>query len=180
MQHLLIAAFTQDTAKILQFLQDEFRKLQTGRANPALIEHINVEAYGQNQELRTLAGISVPDARTMMIQPWDRAVLQNIEKAMQVANLGVGITNDGTVIRVTLPPMTQERRTQLTKIVHERAEDGRIQIRKARQTAQDMIKAEKDEDIRETLLKELQKSVDDANAKIADSAKKKEEEVMKI
>ena len=180
MQHPLLVHFTQETAKILQFLQDEFRKLQTGRANPALIEHITIEAYGQNQELRTVAGISVPDARTMSIQPWDRAILQNIEKAMQQANLGVGITNDGTVVRVTLPPMTQERRTQLTKIVHERAEDARIQVRKVRQTTQDQIKAEKDEDVRDTLLKELQKAVDDANTKIGDSAKKKEEEVMKI
>ncbi len=180
MQDPRLAAFHTAIDKVFQHLQGEFAKLQTGRANGALVEHIDVDAYGQKQQLRAVAGINVPDARTIVIQPWDRSILQNVEKALQQANLGTSPVNDGVVLRLTLPPMTQERRAQLTKIVNQLAEDARISVRKARQDAHDKIKPEKDEDVRETLMEELQKAVEAANAKIADMGKKKEEEIMKI
>jgi ribosome recycling factor len=175
-----IQQFKNDMDTMLQHLLGEFAKLQTGRANAALVEHIEVEAYGQKQQIRAVAGVSVSDTRTIVIQPWDRAILQAIEKAIQVANLGSNPMNDGAVIRISLPSMTTERRTQLTKIVHQLAEDSRIAVRKHRQAAQDIIKADKDEDIRDTLMEELQKAVDEANAKIAEAAQKKEDEVMKV
>lgn len=180
MTDAVISRFQQEAEKILTYLHGEFSKLQTGRASAALIEHVEVEAYGQRQPLRTVAGITVADARSIVIQAWDRSILQNIEKALQQGNLGTSPVNDGTVIRLNLPPMTEERRKQLTKVVSQLAEEARISIRKARQDIHDTIKREKEEDVRETLIERLQKSVDEANAKIAESAKKKEEEIMTV
>lgn len=175
-----IASFQSEIEKVLQHLKGEFSKLQTGRANAALVEHVEVEAYGTRQQLRAIAGVTVPDARTIVIQPWDRSVLGAVEKALSQVDLGGSPTNDGVVIRISLPPMTEERRTHLKKVVAALAEEARIALRKSRQETHDGIKQEKDEDVKETLQKALQKAVDDANAKIADLAKKKEEEVMKV
>ncbi|MEK7591179.1 MAG: ribosome recycling factor [Patescibacteria group bacterium] len=175
-----IAQFHAHGDKILQFLSGEYSKLQTGRANAALIEHIEVEAYGQRQPLKTIAGISVTDARSMTVQPWDRSILANVDKAIQQSNLGVNPVNDGVMIRINLPPMTQERREQLAKVVHQLAEEARISLRKYRQEAHDAIKPEKDEDVRETLNKDLQKAVDALNLHIGETAEKKEQEIMTI
>lgn len=180
MQDARVARFQQEADRVIRFLHAEFSKLQTGRANAALVEHVTVDAYDQKVELRTIAGISVPDARSIVIQPWDRGILGNVEKALQQADLGAVPVNDGTVLRLNLPPMTEERRKQLVKVVHQLAEDARISIRKHRQDAHDQIKQEKDEDVRETLNVLLQKAIDDENAKIADSAKRKEGEIMKV
>ncbi len=175
-----ISAFHADAEKALAHLKANYSKLQTGRAHAGLVDHIIVDAYGQKQELRAVAGVMVPEAKMIVIQPWDRSILGAVEKAIQQSNLGASPVNDGVVLRITLPSMTQERRTQLTKIVHQEAEEARIAIRKLRQIAHDIIKAEKDEDVRETLLEELQKAVDAANAAIGDLAKKKEEDMMTI
>lgn len=174
-----IATFLAEAEKVLANLKNEFSRLQTGRANAALVEHLMIEAYGAKQELRSLCGISV-DQRSIVIAPWDRSILGAVEKALQQADLGGSPVNDGVVIRVTLPSMTEERRKHLQKVVHQLAEDARVNLRKYRQVAHDAIKPEKDEDVKETMNQELQKSVDDYNGKIADLAKKKEEEVMKI
>lgn len=164
----------------LKHLQNEFSKLQTGRANAALVEHVEVEAYGQRQPLKNVAGISVSDAKTIVIQPWDKSIFGNIERGIQQSNIGVNPVNDGNVIRISLPPMTEERRMQLKKVVSTLAEEARISVRKHRQEAQDGIKTEKDEDVKETLLEELQKATDSANEAIASLAKNKEEELMKV
>jgi ribosome recycling factor len=180
MSDVRITHYLSEAEKALQFLLQEFAKLQTGRANAAIVEHIAVEAYGQRQELRTVAGITVQDARTIVIQPWDRSILQTIEKAIQQSNLGIAPVNDGSVLRMNLPPLTQERRQQLQKVVHQLAEDARISVRKHRQEAHDKIKESKEEDVRRTLEAELQKHVDAYNGKIDAARKKKEEELMKI
>ena len=173
--------FSQETENILQYLVSEFAKLQTGRASAALVEHVDVVAYGQHQQLKTIAGITVQDARTIVIQPWDKDTLRDIEVALQDADLGVTPQNDGIVIRLNLPPMTEERRQQIVKVVHQMAEEARISVRQQRQTAHDRIKdEEKDEDVRFTDLDILQKKVDDANAKIEDLKKQKEQEVMTV
>jgi len=175
-----LASFLAEADKVMLHLKNEFSKLQTGRANPALVEHLDVEAYGQRQQLRAVAGVTVGDSRTIVIQPWDRSILKDVEKAIQMSNIGASLVNDGVVIRLSLPSMSEERRGQMKKIVNQLAEDARIALRKHRQEAHDRIKQEKDEDVKETLQQQLQKAVDDGNAKIADAAKKKEEELMKI
>ncbi len=175
-----LAAFQAEADKVLAHLKGEFAKLQTGRANPAMIEHIDVDAYGQRQQLRAVAGVSVQDSRTIIVQPWDRSILQSVEKAVQLADLGVSVVNDGIVLRISLPVMNQEGRERMTKTVQKLGEEGRVALRKHRQDWHVKIKEEKDEDVRETLQQQLQKAVDDANAKIADTVQKKEDELMKI
>ena len=175
-----IAAFHQDAEKTLQYLQAEFGKLQTGRANASIVEHIDVEAYGQRMPLKAVASISVQDAKTIVIQPWDKGVMQDIEKALQASNIGLNPNNDGVVIRLNLPPMTEERRGEMTKIVQKLAEEARISVRQIRQKTQDALKGEGDEDVRKTLLDHLQKEVDAINTRIDESRKKKEEDLMKI
>ena len=174
-----IATFRAEADKVLAHLKIEYSKLQTGRANAAIVEHLMIDAYGQKQDLRSLAGTSV-DQRSIVISPWDRSILAAIEKAIQMANIGASPVNDGVVLRITLPQMTEERRKSLQKIVHQLAEESRVSIRKHRQTAHDAIKPEKDEDVKETLNEELQKGVDEYNAKVGDMAKKKEQEIMTI
>ncbi len=180
MDDIRISQFKTATDGVMTHLLSEFSKLQTGRANAALVEHIDVEAYGQRQPLKNLAGISVQDARSIVIQPWDKSVMQAIEKGIQQSSLGVNPVNDGIAIRINLPPMTEERRVQLKKVVSTIAEESRISVRKHRQDAQDSIKTEKDEDVRETLLELLQKATDAANEAIADAVKRKDEELMKV
>ncbi|HVW66125.1 MAG TPA: ribosome recycling factor [Candidatus Peribacteraceae bacterium] len=175
-----ITSFHSDAEKAIHFLQGEYGKLQTGRANASLIEHIDVDAYGQKMNMKSVAGISIQDARTIVIQPWDRGVLASIEKAIQISNIGVNPVNDGTVIRLNLPAMTEERRMELKKLVHKLAEDARISIRQVRQKAQDSIKQEPNETLKNSLTAELQKEVDKANERIDEIRTHKEEEVMKI
>lgn len=174
-----IASFLQEIDKALAHLKTEYSKLQTGRPNTALIDHVMVEAYGAKQELRTVAGVSI-DGRSVVIQAWDRSLLASIEKALVVANVGANPVNDGVVIRINFPSLTEERRKQMSKLVHQMAEDTKISVRKHRQVTLDAIKLEKDEDVKRTLETDLQKAVDESNGKITDLAKKKEEEVMKV
>ncbi len=175
-----IATFETDAEKVIAFLQVEFAGLQTGRASAALVEHIDVDAYDQRMNMKAVAGISVQDAKTIVIQPWDRSVLGAIEKAIQQSSIGINPMNDGVVIRLTLPAMTEERRKQLTVIVHKMAEEARISVRQARQKAQDLIKQDPNETLRGSLSDQLQKFVDKANERIDELRKAKEEEVMKV
>lgn len=175
-----ISTFKAEAKKVVDYLHGEFAKLQTGRAQASIVTHIDVEAYGGRQPLQTLAGITVQDARTIVVQPWDKGIMQNVEHALQKADLGTSPVNDGMVLRINLPPMTEDRRKQLTKHVHELAEEAKISIRHHRQEAQDKIRKEPDEDDRESQLKHLQQAVDATNSDIETAAKKKEEEVMTV
>jgi ribosome recycling factor len=175
-----ITTFVAEAKKVIDFLHTEFSKLQTGRANASLIEHVEVEAYGTKQTLQTVAGISVQDARTIVVQPWDKSVIQAIEQALHKADLGTAPVNDGHVIRINLPPMTEERRAVLVKHVNTLAEEAKISLRHSRHEAVEKIRKETDEDVRETQLETLQKAVDKANADIEETAKKKSEEVMTV
>ena len=175
-----IASLHADAEKLLSHLHAEFGKLQTGRANASLVEHIDVDAYGQRMQMKAVAGISVQDAKTIVLQPWDKGVLKDIEKAIQQSNIGINPMNDGMVIRLSLPPMTEERRGQLVKLVQKLAEEARISLRQARQKALDSIKQEKDENLKKSLENQVQKEIDTYNEKIDTDRKKKEEEVMKV
>ncbi len=178
--HQFLSVFQAGVKKTLDHLHLEFSKLQTGRANASLVEHIGVDAYGQRMEMKAVASISVQDARSIVLQPWDKSVLGAVEKAIQLANIGVNPVNDGIVIRLNFPPMTEERRSQITKIVHQLAEAAKISVRQERQKINDATKEIADEDEKERVQKDLQKMVDDANKAIEDIAKKKEQDVMTV
>lgn len=169
----------------LDYLQAEYAKLQTGRANAALVESVMVDSYGSQMPLKGIASISIPESNQIAIQPWNRDQLPNIEKAITNANLGLNPQNDGTVIRLILPPLTEDRRKELVKLVHKYAEEARISVRNTRHEALSDFKAkEKDKEISEDELagkeKELQKVVDDYNEKIEEIAKKKEQDIMTV
>ncbi len=169
----------------VSYLQDEFNKLQIGRASSNLVEGIEVEAYGSKQSLKTMAGISTPDQRTIQIQSWDRSVLGAIEKAIRDADLGLNPVNDGVVVRVNLPQPTEERRTELVKIVKQLVEEARISVRQIRQKALDEIKrSEKDKEISEDdsnrFQKQLQNKVDEFNKKMEELAGAKEKDIMTV
>ncbi|MEK7562818.1 MAG: ribosome recycling factor [Patescibacteria group bacterium] len=176
-----LTVFQQSADKVFNHLLTEFSRLQTGRASAALVEHITVDAYGQKQPLKAVAGISIGDSKTIVVQPWDRSIMGDVERGLQAADIGASVQNDGSVIRVILPAMNQERREQLVKVVAKLAEEAKISLRQQRQGVHDKIKTEeKDEDQRFTLLEELDTSTKDTNTRIDEAKKQKEEELMKV
>jgi ribosome recycling factor len=166
----------------LDHLKAEFSRLQTGRASATLVESVSVIAYGQSQPIKAVAGISVLDAKTIVVQPWDRGILGDIEKALQQAELGTNPVNDGVVLRITLPPMTEERRKQLVKLVQKLAEEARISVRQLRQEVHTNAKKDKtrSEDEHFRIEKQIQEMIEKANKDIEELAKKKENEIMTI
>lgn len=171
--------------KAVSHLKDEFARLQVGRASPMLVEHVMVDVYGSAQPLKAVAGVNIPDAKSIQIQPWDRGTLAAIEKAIIAADLGLNPVNDGVCIRINIPPLTEERRVQLTKTVKKLAEDARISVRNGRQDAHNHFKKLKaDSQITEDDVhgadKRLQDKVDKVNKEIDDLTKAKEQDVMTI
>jgi len=181
----VIASITQEFEKVLTHLKEEFSRLQVGRANAALVEHVMVEAYGSMQPLKNVASISVPDVKTIQIQPWDRSIMSAVEKAIQVADLGLNPVNRGNAILLNIPPLTEERRRDLVKVVNTLAENTRISVRNIRQAAHTKFKDMKQgkqisEDEEIGAQKQLQTKVDAANTRIAEMSKSKEEGVMTV
>lgn len=171
--------------KAVEATERELKGIRTGRASPALVETVVVPAYGADTPLRQLATISTPDARTIQIQPWDRNLLGAVEKAILAANLGLTPNNDGRVIRINIPPLTEERRKELVKLARHMAEEGRVAIRNIRRHANEEIKdAEKrheiSEDERERALDETQKLTDKYIAKVDELLAAKEKEIMEV
>ena len=159
--------------------------MRTGRANAALIEHLVVEAYGSLTPLQHLASISVPDAKTITINPWDKSVLKDIERAISVANIGVNPLNDGVILRLVLPPLTEENRKALIKILGQRLEHAKIALRGIRDGIKDEIyKAEKAKEITEDDRYDLQKDLDDMTKEytvvIEAFGETKEQEIMTV
>ncbi len=126
-------------AKAISHTESEFASVRTGRAAPALVERMGIDYYGSTVPLMTIAGISVPDARTLTITPYDRSSLGAIERAIRDSDLGVNPTNDGNLIRITLQPPTEERRRELIKVVKQKAEEGRVAIRTVRRNARHQL-----------------------------------------
>lgn len=163
----------------------ECASIRTGRASIALLDGINVEAYGGKCPIRQIAGITVPDSRTLAINPWDRSVLKDIERAILASDLGVTPTNDGQVIRLTMPPLTEERRRELAKQVRKIGEEGKVALRNLRRTAKEELdQGKKDGDVPEDeakrALNDIQKLVDDHIGKIDEVVAEKTEEIMKF
>jgi ribosome recycling factor len=171
--------------KVIEHLRDEFSRLQVGRASATLVEHLTIEAYGSKQPLKGVASISIPDSKTVQIQPWDRSLLAEIEKAIRNSDLNLAPTNDGIVIRLNLPPLTEERRKDLAKVVGKLCEEARISIRHERQEMHDeMKKMEKSNQVTEDQLhtyeKKLQDKVEKMNLEIESMAGNKEKDIMTI
>ena len=134
--------------KAVEALSRDLAAIRTGRATPALIEHIRVDYHGITTPINQLASISVPEAKMLMIQPWDRTITNNIEKAILKSDLGLNPTSDGNIIRIAIPPLTEERRKELIKAVHKRVEESRITIRIIRRDGIEQLRqAEKNKDI---------------------------------
>ncbi len=148
-------------AKAVEHAQHEFSTIRTGRASPALLERIMVSYYGADVPLQQLAGFSVPEARLLVVSPFDKGSMDAIEKAIRDANLGMNPTNDGNVLRLAFPPLTEERRKELVRVVKKMAEDGRIAVRAARRSARsDLIDLEKDGEISADDLEWAEKELD--------------------
>lgn len=164
----------------IDFLSKEFSTIRTGRASTSLVEDIKVEAYGSLMPIKSCGNISIPEARQIVIDPWDKTLLKEVEKAILAANLGFTPTNDGNVIRINLPDLTEEKRKDLVKVVGVKCENCRIEIRKIREDLKNSLKDEKDEDLKKSLLEDLDKITKEFNDKVEEMRKKKEEEVMTI
>lgn len=166
-------------------LENEFVTIRTGRATPALLDSVMVDVYGTLSPIKQVASISIPDARTLLIQPWDKNTLTAIEKGILAANIGFTPNNDGRVIRITIPTLTEERRKEYVKMAKHMTEEARIAIRHVRRKHNEELKAlEKghkiSEDEMHTDIDKIQKMTDEHIKQIDELLKKKEEEIMEV
>ncbi len=171
--------------KAVAHLQTEFAAVRTGRASSALVEKLRVEVYGSDVPLQQIAGFGVPEPRVLTIAPYDKTSLKAIEKAIQQSDLGVNPSNDGEIIRLTFPELTEERRKDFVKVVRNRAEEGRVAVRNARRHArQELEHLEKDGEISKDDLdraeKDLEKRTHEVVAEIDELLKHKEQELLTV
>ncbi|ASB89586.1 ribosome recycling factor [Bacillus sonorensis] len=171
--------------KAVAAYQRELATVRAGRANPSLLDKVTVEYYGAQTPLNQLASITVPEARMLVITPYDKTALGDIEKAIQKADLGVTPTNDGSIIRITIPPLTEERRKELAKLVKKYSEDAKVAVRNIRRDANDDLKkleknGEMTEDELRSSTEDVQKLTDEYVSKIDEITKDKEKEIMEV
>ncbi|MFA4818862.1 MAG: ribosome recycling factor [Patescibacteria group bacterium] len=176
---------TPDLDKILQHFKSELATLRSGRVMPSLVEHLKVEAYGTLTPLIELASINAPEPRLIVVQPWDKNIIRDIDKALQAANLGVAPVIDGALIRLNFPSLTEDKRKELVKQVGIKAEEAKVSVKNVREDTHKTLKADKDagslaEDNFFIAQKELQKIVDDYNGRIKKIAEDKAKEIMTI
>jgi len=172
-------------SRVVSHTREDFATVRTGRASPSLVEKLKVDYYGSDVPLQQIAGIQVPEARLMVITPYDKSSLKSIEKAIQASDLGINPGNDGTVLRLAFPQLTEERRKEFVKQVHAKAEDGRISVRNVRRAARkDLESLEKDGDITSDELeraeKDLEKITHDFVAEIDKMLQTKEQELLQV
>jgi len=185
MYKLIIDNIKPELNRIIEFLKGELNKLRVGRATPAMVEDIEIECYGQKFPVKQLANISAPQPRLITIQPWDKSVLGDIEKGISKSSSGLMPVVDGDLIRINIPSLSEERRKELIRVLHDKVEEARISIRHQREEAwkeiQDKTReGEIREDDKFKGKDELQKLIDEYNEKIEDMVKRKEEEIMTI
>ena len=185
----MIKEISKDTKTRMEKVIEDFRHklatVRTGRASTSLLDNITVEYYGTNMPLNQVATIHAPEASLLTVQPFDPSLINEIEKALRTSELGINPSNDGKLIRLPVPPLTEERRKQMVKVVHEMAEDHKTAIRNIRRDANDKLKkALKDKSISEddekNGLEDVQKLTDQYVAKIGELSKHKEDEIMKV
>jgi ribosome recycling factor len=185
MKDMIFEELNEAMEKHVWFLEKALKRIRTGRASTSLLDGIKVEYYGTPTPLNQVASLSVPESQLIVISPWDTSVIANIEKAIQKSELGLMPNNDGKVIRISIPPLTEERRKELVKVIKKMAEDCKINIRNARRDANSQLKnLQKDGDISEDNLRdyqnEVQKKTDDFIKKTDSIIAVKEEEIMEI
>lgn len=176
---------TEKMDKSISALQSEYASIRTGQANASLLDRVFVEYYGSRTPVNQVASVTVPQARLIVIQPWDKSLLKEIEKAILQSDLGLTPMNDGNLIRLAIPQLTEERRKELSKVVSKKSEEGKIAIRNIRRDAMDEAKKqEKDKEITEDQLKalekDIQKATDDAVKKIDSMTAEKEKELLTV
>lgn len=177
--------FEERMKKTIAVLKDELNTVRAGRANPALLDRIMVDYYGSPTPLKNISNISVPDPRTLMIAPFDPKSIHDIEKALNLANLGINPSNDGKVIRLVVPQVTEERRKELTKLVKKYGEDAKVAVRNERRDAnEDIKKLEKSHELTEDDVKfeldEIQKKTDKCIKEIDEIVAAKDKEIMEV
>jgi ribosome recycling factor len=171
--------------KCIQSLQKDLLKVRTGRASTALIDHIHVDYYGSKTPITQVANMTTPDARTIQIAAWEPAMLGAIEKAILEANVGFTPQNDGKVVRITMPPLTEDRRKEMVKMIKKMGEDAKIAVRNSRRDANEEVKKQEkaktvSEDESKKLQEQIQKKTDDKVAEIDKVIATKEKEIMTI
>jgi len=174
-----------DFTNALEFFKKEISGLRTGRANPAVLDSIQVEAYGVFNPLNAVGNIAVADARSILIVPWDKSIIKGIEKAIVDAGLGFGVVNEGDKIRLTVPPLTEENRKELVKKLNEKMEKSRIILRQARDNIKNLIEKafdtkEVSEDDKFRFMKELDEFSAKKNEELKDLKERKEQDIMEI
>ena len=172
-------------AKSLDVLKEKLNSVRAGRANPALLDQVSVECYGSVMPIKNISNISAPDPRTIMVSPFDPSTMKDIEKAILAANLGFNPSNDGKVIRLVVPPLTEERRKEINKTVKKMGEEDKVAIRNLRKNANDELKKEEKageltEDDLKSELEDVQKKIDKAIKSIDEIVAKKEKELMEV
>ena len=176
---------SQKMDKAIEALRRDFAGVRTGKASPSLLDSVRVEAYGSHMPLNQVATVTVAEARLLVIQPWDKTLIKAIEKGLQASELGLNPANDGQVIRVPIPPLTEQRRKEYVKILHKQAEEARVAIRQARKDANDEIKksqkesGKSEDDVRREQ-EETQKLTDRYIHQIEELLKHKEAEMMEL
>ncbi len=173
----------QNIQKVIEVMKNDLGTIRTGRATPALVENIVISAYGGTTKLRVmeLATVGVSDAQTVVITPFDQSIINEILKGIQDANVGLSPSVDGHLLRINLPPLSQERREELSKLMKHKLENGRIMVRQVRHDAMDQIKKmDLPEDDEARWEKDVQKQIDDAISSIESMGKQKEDELMQI
>ncbi len=175
----------EEMKKGIENLEHEFSTIRTGRATPTILDTVQVEAYGGKVPIKQVASVSIPDARSIVIQPWDKSIISAIEKAILGANLGFTPSNDGRVIRINIPALTEDRRKEFVKLAKKMAEDARVEVRNIRRKHKEEVKkVEKDHKISEdemyTDIDEIQKLTDKYIAKVDELLTHKEKEIMEV
>lgn len=170
--------------KAISHMLDDFKTIRTGRANISILDSVVVDYYGQKMPLNQVGNISTPDAHTIMIDPWDKSAIVAIEKAIDIANLGLNPSNDGRVVRLPIPPLSEERRKEFTKLAKKKAEDAKVAVRNIRRDANDHAKKLEKEHVSEDEIKkaldEIQKKTDKSILEIDELYAKKEKEILEV
>jgi ribosome recycling factor len=185
MVNKMLADAEERMKKALEATRRELAGIRTGKASPALLDTVKVEAYGQTMSLKEVGQVSAPEARLLMVQPWDKALIKAVSRAIQMSDLGLSPTDDGTVVRIPIPMLTEERRKDMVKLVAKLTEEGRVHMRQVRHDVNKDVKHKQDdgslaEDDAKRLIADVQKLTDRYVAMLDELLKKKTAEVMEV